>query len=829
MKNNPVDSIGILSQSMMSVDTTAGFTNILNLGLNGALTKQNEKQMEEYTNALGVMKNLQVIDILNGIIDGFNKQLLKANKSVYDGVQDNIRNNETFAGAPFNRKDGENRWDIRVCTASNLTGDKYTTRDFTDYSNYLNSTVFLKPIKGLGGTTIDFTQTSTYSKLDSGDLDTYVGLESEWLSRSIEDVFKEGGTFSGHQQVEYTRLYEEFGKYYGQWMAGEALKNAGFYAKPMFPHGPNMLQAASIAASMTGQVWLAVLVSAATSAIQVADGTMSWRQAGFQVGMSIAAAGIGAGAGQLGNMAGATGSLANVAVKATASTIGNTLLNSVKLDGNGLTVDRDSLKSARTWTSAGINIATAIIGDQYCSNDFSKTLVNGVGNGLSGGVLTGNWKESMENGMRNSVAGYFANKAGGVISSTTGLSGGALNNVLDYGMKQMLGGNDKFSWGMVSQNNAIGDYVGQYLNNAFGPTAAETAAKKREDIKKMGFTEEEANEIIRNNDDLAGKQQRDTDRLGFLDRLDVAVGGMFQSMKNDMLNTTGDFSRAANDIGKGLGYAVTALGNVAERTGNLLTKGSFASDDEIAQIREKEMIQERIREQENRSYTVGNNDELEGLIALNGKEVPIGNGFMKKDSQMSEAEFNAAMDRGNVPKEQREKIRKSLFPDKSSIKENAENNGSQGEIKTRQGEIVGENTVFPLSGTLKDLVARITSIFGSERDYTNTQGEQKHDTHKGVDVGTEDGTPIIAPADGKVSFTKDYGDEKYGKLTVIDHGNGIETFYGHQSDILVKPGQVIRRGDRIGSTGNTGNTTGSHLHYEIRRYGKPVNPINFGW
>jgi len=70
MKNNPVDSIGILTQSMMNVDTTAGFTNILNLGLSGALSKQNEKQMEEYTNAVGVMKNLfiqsSLIDLFSG-------------------------------------------------------------------------------------------------------------------------------------------------------------------------------------------------------------------------------------------------------------------------------------------------------------------------------------------------------------------------------------------------------------------------------------------------------------------------------------------------------------------------------------------------------------------------------------------------------------------------------------------------------------------------------------------------------------------------------------------------------------------------------------------
>ncbi|PKL18190.1 MAG: hypothetical protein CVV49_07280, partial [Spirochaetae bacterium HGW-Spirochaetae-5] len=189
MKNRPVDSIGILTQTMKSTDTTAGFTNLLNLGLSGSLFKYNEEQMEEYTNAMGVMKNLQVIDILNGIIKNFNEQLEIQNGRVYDAIG-RIATGEDIIGAPFQRKTNENQWSIRVCVESTIFRDKYKTRRFTDYSYFENSTVFLQPVKGLNGTMIDFTQLNTYKALDSKDLDTYVGLEVYRLQQEISKTFK---------------------------------------------------------------------------------------------------------------------------------------------------------------------------------------------------------------------------------------------------------------------------------------------------------------------------------------------------------------------------------------------------------------------------------------------------------------------------------------------------------------------------------------------------------------------------------------------------------------------------------------------------------------
>jgi murein DD-endopeptidase MepM/ murein hydrolase activator NlpD len=87
------------------------------------------------------------------------------------------------------------------------------------------------------------------------------------------------------------------------------------------------------------------------------------------------------------------------------------------------------------------------------------------------------------------------------------------------------------------------------------------------------------------------------------------------------------------------------------------------------------------------------------------------------------------------------------------------------------------------------------------------------------------GTPIFASADGIVSRAETA--PGYGKLIVIDHGYGFKTYYGHNSKFFVKVGQRIKRGDRIAAVGSTGSSTGSHVHYEVRRNGVPLNPRKY--
>jgi murein DD-endopeptidase MepM/ murein hydrolase activator NlpD len=97
--------------------------------------------------------------------------------------------------------------------------------------------------------------------------------------------------------------------------------------------------------------------------------------------------------------------------------------------------------------------------------------------------------------------------------------------------------------------------------------------------------------------------------------------------------------------------------------------------------------------------------------------------------------------------------------------------------------------------------------------------------HKGLDIATREGAPIIAPADGVITSVRNRG--SLGKTLVIDHGHGMVTRYGHVKEWLVKAGQRVKRGDRIASVGDTGRTTGPHLHYEVLLNGLPVNPADY--
>ncbi len=116
---------------------------------------------------------------------------------------------------------------------------------------------------------------------------------------------------------------------------------------------------------------------------------------------------------------------------------------------------------------------------------------------------------------------------------------------------------------------------------------------------------------------------------------------------------------------------------------------------------------------------------------------------------------------------------------------------------------------------------RFTSGFGQRRNPVTGRTAM----HSGVDFAGSSGTPILATSDGVVKRAGWYGG--YGNAVVIQHAFGIETLYAHLSRVDVKEGQRVSRGDRIGGMGTTGQSTGVHLHYEVRIGGNPVNPMTY--
>ena len=97
--------------------------------------------------------------------------------------------------------------------------------------------------------------------------------------------------------------------------------------------------------------------------------------------------------------------------------------------------------------------------------------------------------------------------------------------------------------------------------------------------------------------------------------------------------------------------------------------------------------------------------------------------------------------------------------------------------------------------------------------------------HEGLDIAAPWGTPVKASADGVIKYAGYKGG--FGKIVIIDHGYGIVTYYGHNSRLFVKAGDKVTRGMRIASVGNTGYSTGAHLHYEVHVDGVPIDPMNF--
>jgi len=236
---------------------------------------------------------------------------------------------------------------------------------------------------------------------------------------------------------------------------------------------------------------------------------------------------------------------------------------------------------------------------------------------------------------------------------------------------------------------------------------------------------------------------------------------------------------------------------------------------------------------ESRIESVANNStdlkqrqlELESTIAK-----------LKKNNKEMAARFKAekeellanAVDELNERNEIIEKIFGSIgikLPTK--IKESAKNSGGPFIVESetdrdyllfKADTLIQKITSIPLG---KPINGAITSRFGKRKDPVNG----KRGFHTGLDIRGKRGQKIYATADGVVE--KAFRNGGYGNYVVINHGNGYKTSFAHMQKYKVRRGEQIERGQVIGLVGNTGRSTGPHLHYEILRKNKPVNPYNF--
>ncbi|SDE50874.1 hypothetical protein SPACI_017690 [Sporomusa acidovorans DSM 3132] len=135
-------------------------------------------------------------------------------------------------------------------------------------------------------------------------------------------------------------------------------------------------------------------------------------------------------------------------------------------------------------------------------------------------------------------------------------------------------------------------------------------------------------------------------------------------------------------------------------------------------------------------------------------------------------------------------------------------------IQTDMAKLATTPSIWPTSG-------EVTSGFG----WRSSPWGDGSEMHPGIDIANSIGSPIFATADGVVVQSGWAGG--YGNIVHIDHGNGIETIYGHNSRVSVSVGQSVKKGQIIAYSGNTGRSTGPHAHYEVRVNGTAVDPIRF--
>jgi len=193
-----------------------------------------------------------------------------------------------------------------------------------------------------------------------------------------------------------------------------------------------------------------------------------------------------------------------------------------------------------------------------------------------------------------------------------------------------------------------------------------------------------------------------------------------------------------------------------------------------------------------------------------------------------------------IPYEQKLELSSSLYKDQTQVKvkgqygekevkaEVVKINGIESERIILAEKVIKEpKTQILVKGTKEPPPKKGTGTFSTPTRGTITSrfGYRWGRNHDGLDIAAPVGTAVKAADGGEVIFAGTSGG--YGKLIKIDHGAGFVTYYGHLSKINVKVGEKVYKGQVIGAVGNTGNSTGPHLHFEIRKNGNPVNPSNY--
>ena len=288
-------------------------------------------------------------------------------------------------------------------------------------------------------------------------------------------------------------------------------------------------------------------------------------------------------------------------------------------------------------------------------------------------------------------------------------------------------------------------------------------------------------------------------------------------------NRTGLQHKINDYIEKGEGsnnVAFVQVANLPEYKLCLLKKNIVTNDDEIFNdIKQQGVTYYRyyaiVDNQEEKAY-VSNFEEAEnvvnGLKEKNSSNIENMSIVEKYEVELKDlVSTEDAISKLYVQPAQRTAIAKTNTKSTGTSKYTASGSVNTAGTTSSAKANLGIALIRPVSGT-------ITSRFG-------VGSRIRRSSHTGLDIATSTGTPIAAAASGTVTFSGYKG--SYGNMLVISHGNGVQTYYGHCSKLYVSAGTQVSQGQIIGAVGSTGNSTGPHLHLEVRVNGVAYNPQNY--
>lgn len=273
----------------------------------------------------------------------------------------------------------------------------------------------------------------------------------------------------------------------------------------------------------------------------------------------------------------------------------------------------------------------------------------------------------------------------------------------------------------------------------------------------------------------------------------------------------------------------------AEEAASFILKGT--NEQKIHKVQDGESIWSI-----SRKYKISMDDLQKANPKLNPNKIKIGQeiNLLVPKPLVSVKTTEIAKYKENIPFEQKVEFSSSLYKDQTSVKvkgqygerdvtaEIVKINGIEESRNVVSEKVTKEpKTQVVVKGTKELPPKKGTGTFKmpTRGSLTSRYGSRWGRTHEGIDLAAPIGTTVTAADGGVVTWVGTRG--SYGKLIMVDHGGGFVTYYGHLSKYFVSKGDKVYKGQKIAAVGNTGRSTGPHLHFEIRKNGSPVNPLKY--